>query len=152
MKDEFTFLDPGKLIDNDLELVLTRKTPANKEKGYFPAYEFEIRNRKTGIKMGGIHLRIGYNENIKYGGNVGYGVDENYRGQRYAARSLKLLFPLAKKHGLKTLWITCNPENIPSRRTCEIAGGKLIEIVDLPKHNDQYQRGERKKCRYRFDI
>lgn len=39
-----------------------------------------------------------------------------------------------------------------SRRTCEIAGGKLIEIVDLPKDNDQYLEGDRQKCRYRFDL
>lgn len=102
--------------------------------------------------MGGIHLRIGYNENIKYGGHIGYGVNEKYRGKRLASRSLLLLFPLAKKHGLSSIWVTCNPENLASRKTCEYAGGRLIEIVDLPKHSDQYKRGERKKCRYHFDI
>lgn len=53
---------------------------------------------------------------------------------------------------MNPLWITCNPENISSWKTCELAGGKLIEIVDLPEHNDQHQRGERKKCMYRFDL
>ena len=53
---------------------------------------------------------------------------------------------------MNELWITCNPENAASRRTCEIARGKLIETVDLPQHNEQYNRGERRKCRYRFDL
>ena len=152
MKKEFTFLNPGKLTDDDLELVLVKKIPADEKKGYFPAYEFEMKNAKTAEIMGHVHLRIGNNENTKYGGHIGYGVDEKFRGKHYAARSLKLLFSLAKKHDINPLWVTCNPENIPSRKTCELAGGKLVETVDLPKHNDQYLRGERKKCRYRFDL
>ena len=58
----------------------------------------------------------------------------------------------AKKHQINPLWITCNPDNIASRRTCEIAGGKLVEIVELPSNNDQYHKGDRNKCRYRFDL
>lgn len=152
MNNEFTFLNPGKLIDDDLELVLVKKVPADGKKGYFPAYEFEMRNTKTVEVMGHIYLRIGNNENTKYGGHIGYKVDEKFRGKHYATRSLKMLFSLAKKHGINPLWITCDPENIPSRKTCELAGGKLIEIIDLPKHNVQYQRGERKICRYKFDL
>ncbi len=152
MQNNFTFLNPGKLVHEDLELILIRKVPGIEEKKYFPAYEFQMRNAQTGEKMGGIVLRIGNNENTKYGGHIGYGVDEEYRGHHYAARSVKLLFPLAKRHRLNPLWITCNPENIASRKTCELAGGKLIEIVDIPERNEQYQRGERKKCRYRFDL
>jgi len=150
--EKFEFLDPGKLTDNELELKLVKKVPANPAKNYFPMYEFEMRNTITGKKIGDINLRIGFNENIKYGGHVGYGVLEESRGNRYASRSLKLLFPLAKKHGINPLWVTCNPENIASRKTCELAGGKLVEIVDLPEYNEQYFKGERKKCRYRFDL
>lgn len=152
MKKEFIFLDPGNLTDKDLKLVLIEQVPADEKKGYFPAYKFEMRNAKTAEVMGNIVLRVGNNENTKYGGHIGYGVSEKFRGKHYAARSLKLLFSLAKKHGINPLWITCNPENIASRKTCELAGGKLIEIVDLPEHNDQYQRGERRKCRYKFDL
>jgi predicted acetyltransferase len=152
MNNEFAFLNPNKLTDNDLELVLIKKVPADEKKGYFPAYEFEMNNAKTAEVMGHIHLRIGNNENTKYGGHIGYEVIEKFRGNHYAARSLKLLFPLANQHGINPLWITCNPENVPSRKTCELAGGKLIEIVDIPEENEQYQKGERKKCRYRFDF
>ena len=62
MSKAFEFLDPGKLIDDDLSLVLVKKVPANEEKGYFPVYEFEMRNTKTGEIIGDINLRIGYNE------------------------------------------------------------------------------------------
>lgn len=152
-KENFTFLDPGRLIDNELELILVKKTPAIPEKGYFPRYEFEMRHSETGEKMGGIHFRVGNNKVMKlYVGHLGYGVDDKFRGKKLASRSLLLLFPLAKKHDINPVWVTCNPENLASKRTCELAGGKFIAIVDLPKHSDQYKRGERKKCRYRFDI
>ena len=43
--------------------------------------------------------------------------------------------------------------SIASRRTCERAGGRLVEIIDIPPRiTDLRQRGERQKCRYRFDL
>jgi tagatose 1,6-diphosphate aldolase len=75
-----------------------------------------------------------------------------YRGKRFAARATRLLFPLARDLDLNPLWITCNPENVASRRTCERAGGRLVEVVKLPRDHNLYRKGERAKCRYRFDL
>ena len=152
MPEDFIFLDTGHLIDSNLELVLIEKRPAKPEKGYFPCYVFKMRDISSGKKMGTINLRVGNNDNTKYGGHIGYGVIEKYRGNRYAARSCRLLFPLVKKHRINPVWITCNPDNIASQRTCELAGGKLVEIINLPKNTEQYKLGNRRKCRYRFDI
>ena len=150
----FTFYKLEKLIDNDLELILVKSIfPQDNEIAYIPAYKFEMSIANTEQKIGRIDFRVGNTENlIMYAGHFGYDVAEKYRGKRYAARSCQLLFPLARKHQINPLWITCNPENTASRRTCEIAGGKLIEIVDLPRNNDQYQKGDRQKCRYRFNL
>jgi predicted acetyltransferase len=152
IKKRFAFRDPGKLTDGELHLVLVNKIPADEAKGFVPSYEFNMVNAHTREIMGGINLRIGYNERIKYGGQIGYAVGKEYRGKRYAARSLKLLFPLVKRHGLDPLWVTCDPDNTASRKTCELAGGTLVEVVDIPKNSELYKRGERKKCRYRFDL
>jgi len=152
-RKSFRFLKPGVLISADLELALVSKKAGNHRRDTVPGYVFEMRLAGTRRRIGQIDLRIGNTERIvMYGGHVGYNVDEEHRGHRYAARSIPLLFPLAKSHGLSTLWITCNPDNIASRRTCEIAGGEFVEIVDLPKDSNLYQAGERQKCRYRFDI
>ncbi|MEE8418514.1 MAG: hypothetical protein V3S02_00210, partial [Dehalococcoidales bacterium] len=70
----------------------------------------------------------------------------------YAARACNLIKQVALDHGLKTLWITCNPDNVPSRRTCEILGCELVEIEDLPEETDLYRDGDRQKCRYRWDL
>ena len=50
---------------------------------------------------------------------------------------------------MKEIIITCTPDNAASRRTCELAGAVLVEIVDVP---DIYQNGEPRKCRYRIEL
>ncbi|MEZ4670788.1 MAG: hypothetical protein R3E39_23025 [Anaerolineae bacterium] len=64
----------------------------------------------------------------------------------------RLLLPLALQHGLETLWITCNPDNLASRKTCDLIGAELVEIVDLPPDTDMYREGARQKCRYRLVL
>ncbi|MGC4032889.1 MAG: GNAT family N-acetyltransferase [Tepidisphaeraceae bacterium] len=69
---------------------------------------------------GTVSLRLGDDDELKrYWGHIGYGVFPPARGQHYAERACRLILPLAKKHGLEELWITTNPDNIASRRTCE---------------------------------
>lgn len=153
MNEEFKFLEPGKLIDNELELILAEKKPAIKERKYVPSYKFNLYNRNTKENMGYINLRIGTIEELYYVGHIGYGVDEKYRGHRYAARASKLLFDFARKHGLQTICFTCNPDNFASRRTIEIIGGKLINEVELPENNEmRIEHGETKKLRYEVKI
>lgn len=149
--EDFQFIDPGLLVDGELELALIETTPADPARERLPAYLFEM--RVGGRKAGGLNLRIGNTHSIvMYGGHIGYGIEPGFRGHHYAERACRLVLSLAKAHGLDTLWITCNPDNWPSRRTCERLGATLVEIVDLPEDNDQYRRGERQKCRYRLDL
>jgi tagatose 1,6-diphosphate aldolase len=148
---DFEFIDPGPLADGELELALVETKPGDPARQWLPNYVFEM--RVAGHKAGGINLRIGYTHNIvMYGGHIGYGVEPEFRGHHYAERACRLILPLAKAHGLDTIWITCNPDNIASRRTMERLGAELVEIVPLPEDNDQYARGDREKCRYRLDL
>jgi predicted acetyltransferase len=149
----FEFLDPGRLVDDDLELVLVEKIPGDLSRGYLPAYRFKMTQVGQDETIGRIELRVGDTPHIRlYGGHIGYRVFEPHRGHRYAARACRLILPLARNHAMQALWITCNPDNIPSRRTCELAGAELVEIVDLPEGTDMYRAGERQKCRYRIDL
>ncbi len=153
MITSFKFLDPGRLVDGELELVLAYKYPGDEPRGYVPTYRFNMTLAGQHLEIGNIELRVGNTEHIvMYAGHIGYRVHAPYRGHRYAARSCRLLVPLARQHSMRTLWITCNPDNFASRRTCEIAGAQFVEIVDLPSNTDMYREGERQKCRYRLDI
>jgi tagatose 1,6-diphosphate aldolase len=127
----------------------------NPHQGHSHGYTFWIRLRKPlDLEIAGsISLRIGDDENLRcYLGHIGYGVFPPLRGQRIAERATLLLLPLAASHGLKELWVTANPDNLASRKTCERLGGELVDIVNLPNAHPLYLRGERRKCRYRIDL
>lgn len=192
----FQFLDPGPLIDQEVELVapqqryiddllaacrhpltlrdapeqarVTRQSlndfllaaprghhPGDSRRGYTPSYHFWMRLREDApVRIaGGLGLRIGAGENIvRYVGHFGYQVYPPARGRHLAERSCRLLLPLARLHGLNTLWITCNPDNIASRRTCERLGAVLVDTIPVPKDHELYARGDHEKCRYRLEL
>ena len=127
--------------------------------GCAAAYRFWMRTRPImGFDpptpfAGRVTLRIGNGLNIsRYFGNLGYVVFPPHRGRHLAERAVRLILPLAAEHGMQSLWITTNPTNEPSRRTCERLGATLVDIVDLPPHHPLYARGERQKCRYRLTL
>lgn len=105
-----------------------------------------------GTKMGKCDLRIGYNDNLYYGGHIGYRFFPEYRGNHYAVKACLLLFQLAVKHNMEYLYITSNPDNYASRKTCEYAGGTLLEIAELPEENDMRDDDEFEKCIYKFNL
>lgn len=148
----FEFKDFDYLTDDEIDLLIEEKVPANDEKGYVPAYKYKIVPHHLKDSIGGIDIRIGNNENLYYGGHIGYHIDELYRGKSYAAKACKIISEVAIAHVMDRLIITCNPDNIASRRTCEKVGLKLKEIVDLPDYNEMYLEGERQKCIYEWIL
>jgi predicted acetyltransferase len=134
-------------------------------RGVVPAYHFWMKVARPGghrtlfghadnvAIAGGIGLRIGHGEDLEYYyGHIGYHVYPPSRGRHYAERACRLLLPLAAYHGVNPVWITTNPDNLASRRTCERLGGQLVDVVDVPPGHPLYLRGERRKCRYRVDV
>ena len=197
----FTFLDPGPLVDNELELVApetrwidevlrssshpqtVRDAPADAnlsrgkimdflraapmgrqaadaQSGRVPAYHFWMRLTTPGgvgeppvTIVGGLGLRIGTNAEIeRYSGNIGYHVYPPARGRHFAERACRLVLPLARRHGMQQLWITCNPDNAASRRTCERLGARLIDTIPIPPDHPFRLRGETAKCRFLIEL
>lgn len=147
----FVFLNPGPMRDGELELRLWQTVPGDPKLGWAPAYHFRMVDLRTGANAGLIDLRVADLARLKlYAGHIGYQVDPPSRGRHFAARSVRLLLPLAVQHGMRELWITCNPDNLASRRTCELAGGQFVEIVEVPPEDPLFHEGEVQKCRYRF--
>lgn len=148
---ESIFINTDFLKNDEITLLLEKTVDGDDAKGWVPAYHFAICS-STGTRLGVCDLRIGHNDKLYYGGNIGYTVDEKYRGHHYAGKACLLLFELAGKHGMDYLIITCNPDNHASRKTCEYAGGELLEIVELPEDNDMRESGDTEKCIYRFQL
>ena len=145
------FLDTAFLRNEEIQLILEKTVDGDEERNWVPAYHFSISNL-DGTKMGVCDLRIGYNDNLYFGGHIGYRIFPEYRGNHYAGKACLLLFHLARKHNMKYSYITCNPDNFASRKTCEYASGKLLEIVELPEGNDMRDDGEFEKCIYEFTL
>ncbi len=139
------------LKNNEILLKLNHTCQEQPEKQWLPAYYFDICLLDETV-IGYCDLRIGHNEKTYIGGNIGYGINEEYRGHHYAVKACQLLFKQAKKHNMDYIIITCVPENIASLRTCEIAGGKYIETKAIPKNNEMYKEGKRFVKIFKFEI
>lgn len=146
---DFSFLDPGPLVDGELRLELHLATPGD-GCGNVPIYHFKMMVGST--EAGRIEFRAQTDRQIElYVGHIGYNVYPAYRGHHYAERACRLLLPLARLHGHKQLWITCNPDNHPSRRTCERLGAVLVELIAVPEEQ-MTTWGECHKCRFQLIL
>jgi tagatose 1,6-diphosphate aldolase len=153
VSDDFRFGDFGDLVDGPVCVRVEGRNPAEPERGWVPAYECAIHRAHDGERVGVMSIRVGSTPWIEqYAGHIGYTIDEEHRGHRYAAAACRAVRPILRHHGIDPAWLTVTPDNVASRRTCEIIGAELVEIVDLPPDNDMYERGERQKCRYRWRV
>jgi predicted acetyltransferase len=119
----FEFLDVALPPDGDLRLALAECTQAEDNPWRIPPYTFAMQG-SGGEYIGRIRLRVGWSEDvIRYAGHVGYAVEPPHRGHRYAERACRLIIPLAKRHGMTHLWITCQPDNMSSRRGYPLDAG-----------------------------
>lgn len=146
------FLNTDFLENEEIKLIVERLADGNPERNWVPAYHFHICDLHGNI-IGACDLRIGYTDGLYYGGHIGYSVKEEYRGHHYAAKACKLLFSLAKIHDMNYLYITCDPDNIPSRKTLEYLQGDFLGIIELPEDNDmRITEGATHKCIFKFQL
>ena len=138
--------------DGEIKLHLARVIPKGQPAtGNVPVYYYRIQ-LMDGTEVGRCDLRIGDNERLMIAGHIGYGVWKEYRGHHYAAKACRLLMEIARSFGLDHLMITCDPDNLASRKTCEALGAELLGIVEVPKDSIDYAMGQLQKCQYRVEL
>jgi predicted acetyltransferase len=105
------------------------KTLALREKGlYLPdthvACKTYILVDQEQIIYGVLNLRLSLNEHLlNYDGHIGYGINPKYRNQGFGKMILKLGLECAKKHGITDVLVTCNEENVASKKVIEACKG-----------------------------
>ena len=70
-------------------------------------------------------------------GHVGYAVVPWKRNRGYARQALGLLLPIARGVGLQRLLISCDEDNLPSRRVIESNGGVPAGETPHPQHPEK---------------
>ena len=152
---KFEFKKYPTFTDGEIDVAVEVEFPAKHNKGvdWPPTYYFKVMLHGNPERIGRVSLGIGYNDFlIRYNGQCGFAIMEAYRGHRYAAKACMLAKQVAIDHHMDVVWIACNPDNTASRRTCELIGCTLVEIVDTPPDSFLYDEGNRQSCRYRWIL
>lgn len=136
------------LSDGVIDLVPIRLYPPDSDMGFGECYDYIIAPHGQSREAGRISLRLGESPCVYYFGHIGYHVDPPYRGRRYAQRACALLAPLMRSRGKTSVVITTDPDNVPSRRTCEGLGCEMERIVNVPREIRSRWEISPVKCRY----
>lgn len=139
--------------DGEITLRVASVFDADEKTGYVPMYHFEMVRLGDGAVVGEADLRLGYVRNLYYGGNIGYTVKKEYRGNAYAQKAVRLIFEVARAHKMPYIIVSCAKRNEASRKTLEKLGGTLLETRIPPVYTGLYQSGlHEDTCIFRFDL
>lgn len=147
--NKFEFMNSFDILSNDeVTLKICQKYPGDDE--LLPFYYYDIIIGDSIV--GKISIRIGSNYHSYYNGNIGYEIGKEYRGNNYSYKACKLVFQVAKAHGMNELILTCDESNIASCKTIEKLGAELLEIVKPPKDYFAYRENIEKQRIYKLHI
>ncbi len=80
----------------------------------------------AGVIVGRTSVRHRLNAALAvYGGHIGYGVLPAHRGRGYATEILRQSLGVARDHGVGSVLLTCDVDNLASQRVIERCGGRL---------------------------
>lgn len=145
----FPFTDRfDRLADGPMTLQIAEKIPAGADG--LPFYYYDV--LVDGQPAGKISLRIGANFHTYYNGNIGYEVDEPFRGRGCARAACRIILPAARCHGMTSLYLTCAESNIASYRTIEGLGAELLEIREVPREYFAWREGMERQRIYRLTL
>ena len=138
--------------DGEIDLVpmhISRPDPALRF-GHEQIWRITRHNSRK--EIGQISYRDGESRPVYYYGHIGYHIDEPYRGHHYAWKACLLIRNEVRLSGKNSVVITCDPDNIPSRKTCEKLKCFFEGIVQVPEDIMKKFDINPIKCRYIWKI
>ncbi|HUG10091.1 MAG TPA: GNAT family N-acetyltransferase [Opitutaceae bacterium] len=140
---------PSTLCSEDVRLRFVAIKPADPARGFVPSYHFRIVTLDE-ADVGHISFRMGETDHIRIcAGHIGFEIVEGKRGHGYALQACRAIAPFVGSVS-GTVTITCDPDNLPSKRTIEHLGAHFIDEVPVPTNDPHYLRGSRTKLRFRW--
>ena len=93
---------------------------------------------------------------ITYGGHVGYSIRPSQRQKGYGRQILSLSLQESERMGLKKVLVTCNSNNVASKRIIESNGGRFESSLSMDatafRAEGNPQDGEVVKLRYWIEL
>lgn len=117
-----------------------------------PFYYYDIYVNHQDVPIGKISIRIGHNKHSYYNGNLGYEIDEPYRGHGYAVEAVKMTYAIARHHMMDYLIVSCHHDNNQSIRVIEKLGGTHLETIIPPKDYIFYYEGMPKQMIFKIEL
>ncbi len=98
--------------------------------GMVPASHYWLVDETVGY-LGEMDLRHFLNDSLRIrGGHIGYRIRPSQRQKGYGKLLCKLGIEKARQRGIGDILITCDEDNIGSRRIIEANGGVFVDHVD----------------------
>lgn len=141
----------SELFHRDVRLRFAGVIPGESSNGWVPAYHFQIIDA-DGTNVGHINFRPGESEHVRrVAGHIGYEIKPPYRGNGYSRQACMALTPYIRLFCNEVV-ITCDPDNLASRRIMEQLGAEFMDEAPVPVSDPNYTRGSRIKRRYRWRV
>lgn len=142
---------PDDLGFGSVRLHFVELTPGNAARGFVPSYHFRIL-LADGTDAGHLNFRVGDSDHVRlYAGHIGYEVRETHRGHGYAYQACRAVEPFVRRIYSAAV-ITCDPDNIASRKTIEKLDARFIEEIPVAPHDPHFTRGSKRKLRYEWSA
>jgi predicted acetyltransferase len=121
-------------IEEYIDLINSFSKGENLFPGWVPATTYWLIDNDEFI--GHINIRHTLNDGLKkIGGHIGYAIRPPKRQQGYGKEILKKGLPKAKAIGIKQALVTCDDNNIGSKKIIETNGG-IFEKTHDPQNGD----------------
>ena len=142
--------DGVNLVSGPVRLRFVDVAPGIESRGIVPSHRFRV--EVVGLDVGRLNVRARDTEHvILYAGHLGFAITEGHRGRGYARLACLAVIPFVAAIRDEVV-LTCDPDNTPSIRTIEALGAIFLDTRDVPPHDPQYDRGSRRKRRYRWVL
>lgn len=120
---------------HDFDYYLDNLELKNPRDGLVPDSTFFLLDEKRNRLLGAVNIRHYLNEGLlKTGGHIGDGIRPSERRKAYATKMIRLALIECKKLNIDRVLITCNKNNIGSKKSIIKNGGVL--------ENEVYEEGE----------
>jgi predicted acetyltransferase len=126
----FAFLQPGRSFAEYLQMVEDQRHGRDLADGLVAA-TWLIAD-VDGAVVGRSSIRFELNDSLLVeGGHIGYAVRPQYRQRGHATEILRQSLVVARANGVGRALVTCDDDNLGSRKAIEANGGVLENIVEV---------------------